>query len=208
MIYVMTYAGAIETTLRHLPLWQKHGEQIKFISPANARFTLPGHENIYWGDRGYGPGAGYQFQWILNDIAHHGPGIIYEYDAFCLEPAKEPLPPGLWGNVNFIPDAKFIAMRYATAPWAIDSQSAATILEASKQYFDLGYWENDRVLCSWAQIAGVPLLSFQGNGYTRNTLFESDMADIAKIKPCPRWIHGVKTKPVLEMILKLYASPH
>lgn len=212
MIYIMAFSGQVagqrseDIIARHMPLWLAHRQNLIFVSPEDARYESP-FQNVFVGKRGYGPGAGEQFKWILNDIAKNSPcgwGIIHEYDSFCLEPQLKPPPEGLWGNVNWIDDARFIAMRYATAPWVVTSRCAQMILEASVKWPDLGYWENDRLLCSWAALAGVPLLSFAESGFTRNTISVDDVRTIAWRKPFPKWIHGVKHAEVLTEIVNVW----
>lgn len=194
---------------RHLPFWEHHGWPIIVITPKTKPLDTT-HERIFCGDHGHsGANAYSRVHCLLKLLSErrYRFAIIHEYDSICLDQSPR-MRIGLCGNVwpNYDP-SRFMTLRYANPPWTLDRRSAVAMWEAMNRWPDVeeeGF--NDRLLPALAEIAGVPMLGFNNEGYSNDTLLERDrdMLEFRIKRKRACWIHGIKTEAALNVVLKAW----
>lgn len=206
---------------RHMPLWESHGWDILVICPENSQVKT-NHELIALGDSGFrGEDSKKRMDLALlqAETRDFDYVIIFEYDAFCLEP-NPTMRPGFWGNVgnelNWFPELvphydgpgepphEFIAPVWTNPPWTMDKQTALKMAEAVRKYpdtYELGI--NDRLICGYSTRAGIPILFWGDEAFNCVPMVDGCLDALATRKVKPIWIHAVKFQEHFDRILKI-----
>jgi hypothetical protein len=133
--------------------------------------------------------------------------VIYEYDSFSLD-GKLPEGRGFWGNIKpNMESPKMMAARYANPPWCFDRESFDAMNEVRKQFDLYEEGEADRWLSAHAELAGIPILNYSPNGFSRGTISQQKK-DINKLRVAiyqgATMIHGIKQEWVLRAAEQFY----
>jgi len=202
----MCHAGTEPIIERLTPFWALMGQPLIFVSPVDSRVKTP-HVNVYIGGNGHHvPGSGERLDWILGTTVA-GPDqscYIFEYDSFCIR-KPEIKGKGLYGITFKCGPYDILAQRYAIHPWILDRDSALKILVKARKYPFMGDWFMDRMMCGWAQLAGVPLIGTYGQAYGCREITEVKLKHIERLYETHRlnWFHGIKNAAIVDAILNL-----
>jgi hypothetical protein len=187
-----------------LPYWVNHGLPVVVLTPWDDPIKSA-FQTVYNGlSSVLGPKARHR---IVNNLAWFVASpfdyaIFTEADTICMADQID-FQPGFHGIVHNNGDTRYLRPEYACAPWMLDKESAVKMLDVALNRPDVcERGSDDRFYSGLSFVAEVPMLDYDPIGYAENTITDAKL-----IPPGTEWIHGIKSKAVLQAVLDwLYGS--
>lgn len=206
---IFAWGGGETAFQQHRKYWDAlEARRVKVISPINSPIKeCPYDQKLLGNAEHAGRDSIKRIKSVLHELqymdfaTHH---MICEQDSIPLNPDFK-LQSGLTGIIqeNYEP-ARFISSRYVNQPQLIDHASLLKMLTVAEEY--PAVWEEgfaDRYVSALAFLAGVPILSWDPPGFSRNTILPLHHHDMGKaIHNGTKMIHGIKDPETLAIAEK------
>ena len=214
ILLVQSYPGANDAVKRHYPLWNAQGfERIIGVGTDGGGCTWPGGmESCLIGkdsyiDRDVLPRRLIDTMSFALSLGGWQEAAIIEYDTLLFKQFPSPLPIGLSAHLAGGRHHDLKGTAFYHNPWVAPRQVWQQIRNAGQSMIDRGDIEDgspDTFLGWLVESYGIPVFSNTWFGYSRNTIHTPEWiaeAREARLRGATA-IHGVKTKEVLDGILK------
>jgi hypothetical protein len=205
---------------RHLPEWEKHGQDILVYCPADKPITSRiRHPKLLYGSASHHDDmANQRFKFLISFLAglNYESVTVHEYDSICLAKDMTPIKNreihGNWfhdSNIERWGSSTFIHPPLRIGEGAL--AELADMIEHNElpEQKSEGFW--DRLLGMYVEACAglgcIECVPFGARGVSKNTIEKEDHESFAKaVRAGAVWIHGVKDKEAYDMLKKAYAE--
>jgi hypothetical protein len=203
-VVVIGHGKANETFKRHEKFWLRHNAPILVSCPSND-LVETNHEKLKSHPASHhGIDARDRLLCLMHNLKRRDWDwcVLYEYDSIFIQPDL-PVHKGFYGVVfKDVNSPDFMARRYVNPPWCFDRDSFELMMAKADAYpgiLEGGY--ADRYFSALADLAGVPIMSYDPPGFSRATITDSDLPLLnCALNEGAMAIHGIKDESTLNLI--------
>jgi len=213
---VMTHGDALETTLRHEPLWKKFCDELVYTGPTEDILRIQAAIEPYhpMGLAEHHGETAFRRLWSTLRWAsalHGGWDMLqlHEYDSIAFGPAPALLP-GEMAAIAYKQNKpeKFKGPSYLHYPHFYTPEALDRIVTALWKVPTPDKWYSDRAIGFAAQIGNVPVKNLRGKAFSKNTIASKHLdAALSARRSGATYFHGVKDAPTFEALNAAEASP-
>lgn len=217
LVVVQAFAPYADMVRMNMPYWKHHGCPVIISSPRDSFCFVENAVCVRHGEEGHaGPKSLDRWreilEWMLVQPQKYF--LMHESDSICLDPAiprycyKQP--DVLWSNEMAENGNPPTQQFYCVAPWFLSKDTIKKLLGASKHSPDRPPFHGDRWVGQMAEVSGAPH-SLWTPGIGCGTLRPGpELRQVcAAVRAGVVMVHGVKTKEVLDTLLRAYGNfPH